>query len=628
MEPSRSPAGEALEPQVVHSSRGRLRVHLPQWARTNQTNLEAALRALPGVSGAEAGPLTGNVLLLFDPQTTKPSILLDQLRSLGDDVLSGHATRLPAQTIGTKKQAAHSRHKKGGKKHARISVHGLDRDPELGCRIVHRLKTKHFVRALVKPLTGHVLIEHEDLSEIWEEILAEVTHLELPLVPGEDRPEHPLDPVPLMKGTVRTVGSLIGLGFITVRRLMSPAPAISAGVGFAAHAAGVMNLVQGLPFVRRALKSVLGRHGADLTASGLGILTQTVANFSLGLIVSFAESLLFLGEVIARRAAWRRYEDRLDGVVSEEPGSVVRLESGTRVPLAARVIEGMGNAIGTSGHPVALMPGAKVDAGAELLGGPFVLELKGGEAFEPEPREVPPAATVYHRYLAVMTPATFGFTALTTLRTGSLLRFFESLLLLNPRTAVIGHESANLNCASRILRAGLTVVGSRPERIVQQPTTVLLDGPRLLARGFEVVGVLPLGLAVADDILDLVSVISTAAGSPWGNVFPTPPATTTTGGDFNGLWASATVEGCHYTLGPPEDEPTIPEAFLHLEEGGYLLELFSVSDERSFGYVALRAHLADGVADLIETCRRLGVSLELLAGTGSLTVEELGAAPE
>jgi hypothetical protein len=49
-------------------------------------------------------------------------------------------------------------------------------------------------------------------------------------------------------------------------------------------------------------------------------------------------------------------------------------------------------------------------------------------------------------------------------RTRSLVRTLETLLLLNPRTAVIGREVANLATAARVLGGDLTVVGSRPER--------------------------------------------------------------------------------------------------------------------------------------------------------------------
>jgi uncharacterized membrane protein YbaN (DUF454 family) len=67
------------EPRVVHSSHGRLRVHLPHWSGTDAADLAAGLRRLPGVIGAEANPLTGNVLIRFEPRQTSAAALLAAL---------------------------------------------------------------------------------------------------------------------------------------------------------------------------------------------------------------------------------------------------------------------------------------------------------------------------------------------------------------------------------------------------------------------------------------------------------------------------------------------------------------------------------------------------------------------
>jgi uncharacterized membrane protein YbaN (DUF454 family) len=72
----------AREPCVVHSSYGRLRVHLPHWSGTRDEEIAAALRRLPGVTHAEANPLTGNVLLLFEPRQTSARALLEALPAL------------------------------------------------------------------------------------------------------------------------------------------------------------------------------------------------------------------------------------------------------------------------------------------------------------------------------------------------------------------------------------------------------------------------------------------------------------------------------------------------------------------------------------------------------------------
>src|SRR5262245_28000139 len=72
----------AREPSVVHSSFGRLRVHLPHWSGARVEDLVDALRRLPGVTHVEANPLTGNALLLFEPRQTSAQALLDALPAL------------------------------------------------------------------------------------------------------------------------------------------------------------------------------------------------------------------------------------------------------------------------------------------------------------------------------------------------------------------------------------------------------------------------------------------------------------------------------------------------------------------------------------------------------------------
>jgi uncharacterized protein len=72
----------ARAPTVVHSSFGRLRVHLPHWSGARAEDLVASLRRLPGVTHAEANPLTGNALLLFEPRQTSAQALLEALPAL------------------------------------------------------------------------------------------------------------------------------------------------------------------------------------------------------------------------------------------------------------------------------------------------------------------------------------------------------------------------------------------------------------------------------------------------------------------------------------------------------------------------------------------------------------------
>jgi uncharacterized membrane protein YbaN (DUF454 family) len=59
-----------------------LRVHLPHWPGTDGEEIAAAVSHLAGVTRAEANPLTGNVLILFEPQHTSAAALLDALPAL------------------------------------------------------------------------------------------------------------------------------------------------------------------------------------------------------------------------------------------------------------------------------------------------------------------------------------------------------------------------------------------------------------------------------------------------------------------------------------------------------------------------------------------------------------------
>jgi magnesium-transporting ATPase (P-type) len=512
----------------------------------------------------------------------------------------------------------------GREKRARIAVPGLDRDPKLARKVLQIFRRHPGIRALVRPLTGHVLVEYVN-AQLFNEVFAEVARLELPDLPGEDRPIHPLDRGPLLQSVTRTIGSLVGLGVLTFRRLRASGPALSPGTGLAPTISGAIHLLQGFPIIRDGLRRLMGKQAADLAANVVGIIALTAADFPLGLVVIGVESLILLGEVTARRAAWRRYEEGLHRAVSAEPGAVIRLETGMKVPGAARVIEGTGSAIGPSGLPTPLAPGATAPPGAEVHGGPFVLELLGGESFLPQPRPRPPTPTGYDRYHKLVGPFSVAFAVFTGLRTGSLFRAFEALLLLNPRTAVIGVEAANLGAAARALRGGLTVVGTRPNRVVQLPDVVLLGGPRLLTEGLEVAAVLARhSPSEAPNVLALASAISSAAGSPWGNVFPPARIVQATSGTFNGLWATAFIDGVRYFLGPPEDSFPSSVSYQESHQGGYMLEVRPYEAECALGFVALRPRLRARAEALAEICQRIGVRLELLPGGAPVVAQAVG----
>ena len=561
-----------------------------------------AVRGLPGVRHVEANGLTGNVLIRFDPAASDEQTLLAAVADAAKDTETlledGPFPPVLEETV------------EGTVHRARVAVRGIDRDPQMARFVVNHLRRLFEVHAWASPLTGRVMIEYDDSRVGLNELLAYVRQVELPELPGEDRPAHPLDPAPLVQSASRTAAAGLGLAVLAVWR-WAGGPVAPGRIKAAATAAGVITLLNGFPSLRNGLRRLLGRHTADVFFSIAGVVTLTLARSPLGLAIAGAEALVLLTEVAARRAAWTRYEEHMEGAGAAEPGAVIRLEAGECAPLTARVIEGVGTATGRDGLPLRIVPGSEVLAGARLFAGPFVVQLTGGEAFLPGPRPGNLAPSLLGRYLKVLGPLSLGYAALSLVLTRSPARAFTALLLVNPRVALVGLEAANLYAAARVLRGGVTVVETRPERVVQLPDVLLLDRPRVLTDGLEVAGVMPpAGSLDATAIMALASGVSAGAGSPWGNAFPRVGSETATDGSFNGLWAKARVMGEDYTLGPPEDPPEVPGAFALQYRGGYLLALCRGEHwEQPLGLLALRPRLSPRAAELVQTCKRRGVRL-------------------
>jgi cation transport ATPase len=200
------------------------------------------------------------------------------------------------------------------------------------------------------------------------------------------------------------------------------------------------------------------------------------------------------------------------------------------------------------------------------------------------------------------------------LLTRSLGRTFEALLLVNPRTAIIGMEAANLGAWARLLRAGATVVGTRPERVPRRPDVLLLDGPRVLTDGLEVASALPLHAGGDEaELLSLAAGLASSAGCPWGDAFAHACTSPALEAHFDGTRATATVGGVRYTLGPA-DAARAGDPATAGQRGVYWLLLDREGGERPLAAFALRPRLAAGVAELVEACRRHEVRLELFAG--------------
>lgn len=76
--------GHSEEPRLIHALPGRARLHAPGWSERTQRLLTPRLLQLWGVRRVQGNPLTGNVLVLFDPVATDAETVLAGLRALLD----------------------------------------------------------------------------------------------------------------------------------------------------------------------------------------------------------------------------------------------------------------------------------------------------------------------------------------------------------------------------------------------------------------------------------------------------------------------------------------------------------------------------------------------------------------
>ncbi len=603
------------ESPVVHALPGRLRIHLERWVGPNERGLEARLKAIPGVRSARANARTHNVLIYFDPRATDEQRVLEAVRAIDPDALPQEEKSDPPPALALRLGQDRSR--------ARIAVRGLDRDPASRKRVVERLQRYPGVlHVSTSPLTGRVLIEFNHHEIGLDDLIEHVAHVELPPEPGEDRPDFPLDPKPLVQSASRTVGASLGLALLGARQLTGfTIPPSVQGTGI--RVSSTIGILQGIPVVRYGVRRLFGRDVADFLVYGSTIVSLTLAGSPLGLALTAAEALRLLTEVVPRRRRWRQYEERLSGAASAEPGDIIRVESGERTPLGARVIEGLGTATDRHGMPVRVAPGETISAGARLYGGPFVLHLQSGTAFVPEPRPAPVAPSLFERYARALGRISLGYAAFTALFTRSLSQAFTALLLVSPRTGLIGLDAADVGASARVLRAGVTIVGTRPERVIRLPNSLLVDGARVLTDGFEIASVLPLsGQCDMQQIVEYAGALAAAAGAPWGGSIATAAhGEMPTDVSFDGETASAGIAGVRYELGPCAGADDVPAALRLRFREDHLLGLRCGADRTPIALVVLRPKLGPGIPELIDTCRQHGVELALLPAGDSLSTD-------
>ncbi len=201
-----------------------------------------------------------------------------------------------------------------------------------------------------------------------------------------------------------------------------------------------------------------------------------------------------------------------------------------------------------------VVQGSIVPPGARLYRGPFVLQLqheKTFKAFTPQPRPAPLTPTLFDRYQQFLGPSSLLFAAGSALLTRSFNQTLAALLLVNPRTSLIGLDSADLNTSAWVARAGVTIVGTRKGCTIRLPQYVLLDGARLLTSRFELANALPLSEEYDNaELLARAVGIAAAAGSPWGGIFRSTASVPATQGSFDGKEATAIAEGYAIRLVP------------------------------------------------------------------------------
>ena len=89
--------------------------------------------------------------------------------------------------------------------------------------------------------------------------------------------------------------------------------------------ASTVGLIEGVPAASRGIENALGHERKELVFGATAILAMSASGNPWGLAFAGAAALRLLAESVARRDAWREYEQRIRGHPEVHPGAVIDL---------------------------------------------------------------------------------------------------------------------------------------------------------------------------------------------------------------------------------------------------------------------------------------------------------------
>jgi cation-transporting P-type ATPase I len=132
------------------------------------------------------------------------------------------------------------------------------------------------------------------------------------------------------------------------------------------------------------------------------------------------------------------------------------------------------------------------------------------------------------------------------------------------------------------------VAGSRPDRVIQRPHLVLLDGARIVTDGLELCHAIPLhDERDSSEWLALAAGVAVAAGSPWGKGLAHVAHEAASEGAFDGTTATAAIGSRHYTLQPMKNSIHFPQVARFRNRGEYVLQLSDTQTRQPLALIVL-----------------------------------------